>query len=86
MLYGENLCFSSRRFFHNSLSSSTSVGLVGREMDKERLTAVSQLVCDHAKQRRYCMNQFDILNGFEVITTKCSNCHKTLALEVKKIR
>lgn len=55
-------------------------------MDKERLTAVSQLVCDHAKQRRYSISQFDILNGFEIIATKCSNCHKMLALEVKKLR
>lgn len=54
-------------------------------MDKERLTYVSQLVCNHAKQRRYSLTNFDILNGFEVIATKCSNCHKTLALEVKKL-
>jgi hypothetical protein len=54
-------------------------------MHKERLTSVSQLVCDHAKQRRYCMNQFDILNGFEVTATRCSNCHKTLSLEVKRL-
>ena len=60
---------------------------LGREgrMDKERLTYVSQLVCNHAKQRRYSMTNFDILNGFEVVATKCSNCHKTLALEVKKL-
>jgi hypothetical protein len=54
-------------------------------MDKERLTAVSQLVCDHNKQPRYRTNQFDILNGFEVIATKCSTCHKILSLEVKKL-
>jgi len=54
-------------------------------MEEDRLTEVSQLVCNHAKQRPYCMSQFDILNGFEIITTRCSNCHKTLALEVKKI-
>jgi len=54
-------------------------------MDKERLTAVSQLVCNHARQRRYSISQFDILNGFEIIATRCSNCHKTLALEVKRL-
>jgi len=54
-------------------------------MDKDRLTAVSQLFCDHAKQRMYAINQFDILNGFELVTTKCSNCHKIIALEVKKL-
>ncbi len=55
-------------------------------MDKDRLTVVSQLFCDHNKQPRYSTNQFDILNGFEVVATKCSNCHKTLSLEVKKMR
>jgi hypothetical protein len=54
-------------------------------MDKERLTAVSQLVCDHKKQPKYSTSQFDILNGFEVTATRCSNCHKTLTLEVKKM-
>jgi hypothetical protein len=54
-------------------------------MHKERLTSVSQLVCNHAKQRRYSINQFDILNGFEVTATRCSNCHKTLSLEVKRL-
>ena len=53
-------------------------------MDKERQTAVGQLVCNHAKERRYCISQFDILNGFEIICTKCANCHKILALEIKK--
>jgi len=54
-------------------------------MDKERLTSVSQLICDHAKQRKYCTSEYDILNGFEIVVTKCLNCHKTLALEVKKL-
>jgi len=55
-------------------------------MDKERLTSVSQLTCDHAKQRRYTATHFDILNGFAINATKCCNCHKTLALEVKKLQ
>lgn len=55
-------------------------------MHEERLTSVSQLICDHAKQRRYTQTRFDILNGFEVVVTKCLNCHKTLALDVKKIK
>jgi hypothetical protein len=61
-----------------------SVTWEGR-MDEKQLTSYSQLVCDHTKQRRYSMTHFDILNGFEVVATKCSNCHKTLALEVKKL-
>ena len=55
-------------------------------MDKERLTTVSQVFCDHKKQRRYSTNQFDILNGFELVSTKCTNCHKVLSLEVKKFK
>jgi hypothetical protein len=55
-------------------------------MDKERLASVCQVTCDHAKQRRYTRTQFDILNGFEVVLTKCINCHKTLALDVKKLQ
>jgi len=54
-------------------------------MARERLTVVSQLMCDHAKQRRYSVSQLDLLNGFELVSTKCSNCHKTLTLQVKKI-
>ena len=54
-------------------------------MDEERLTVVSQVICDHAKQRRYTQRRFDILNGFELVATKCINCHKILALEVKKL-
>jgi hypothetical protein len=54
-------------------------------MDKERLMA-DQLVCNHAKERKYCISQFDILNGFEIISTKCANCHKILVLEIKKTR
>ena len=55
-------------------------------MDKESLTTLSQLTCNHVKQKHYRQTHFDILNGFEIVATKCSNCHKTMALEVKKIR
>ena len=54
-------------------------------MDEERLTVVSQAICNHAKQRQYTQRRFDILNGFELIVTKCINCHKVLTLEVKKL-
>jgi len=54
-------------------------------MDEERLAFVSQVICDHAKQRQYTQRRFDILNGFELVVTKCINCHKVLALEVKKL-
>ena len=54
-------------------------------MDKERLASFSQLTCNHARQKQYKQTRFDILNGFEIVATKCNNCHKTLALQVKKM-
>jgi hypothetical protein len=51
----------------------------------DRLVSISQVTCDHAKQRRYTQTRFDILNGFEVVLTRCINCHKILAFEVKKL-
>ncbi len=54
-------------------------------MGEEQLDSGSQLVCDHTKQRLYMERHFDILNGFEIVVTRCFNCHKTIALEVKKL-
>jgi hypothetical protein len=54
-------------------------------MRKDRLIIVNQFTCDHAKQRHYTQTRFDILNGFELLLTRCINCHKILALEVKKL-
>ena len=54
-------------------------------MHRERLTAFSQLTCEHAKQRQYTQTRFDILNGFELNVTKCLNCHKTLTIKVRKL-
>lgn len=56
-----------------------------RRMREGRLTQVSQVICDHAKQRVYTQRHFDILNGFELVATRCCNCHKTIALEVKRL-
>jgi hypothetical protein len=53
-------------------------------MDKEKLAALSQLTCNHAKQKHYTQTRFDILNGFELVATKCGGCHKTLVLQVRK--
>lgn len=49
------------------------------------LKSLSQNICDHSNQRLYTQRCFDILNGFELISTKCINCHKTLILEIKKL-
>ena len=54
-------------------------------MKGDRLISVSQVICDHAKQRQYTQRCFDILKGFELIETRCINCHKMLVLEVKKL-
>jgi hypothetical protein len=54
-------------------------------MRENRLVAISQATCDHAKQRRYTQTRYDILNGFELVLTRCINCHKILTFEVKKL-
>jgi hypothetical protein len=54
-------------------------------MEKDSLLVVRQVNCEHAKQRWYTQRRFDILNGFELVVTRCINCHKTVALEVKKL-
>jgi hypothetical protein len=54
-------------------------------MEHEKLTMVSQALCDHSKQKRYTQKQIDMLNGFELVETRCLNCHKILVLNIGKI-
>ena len=54
-------------------------------MKGDRLASVFQVTCDHAMHRSYTQRRFDILNGFELVLTRCINCHKTLVLEIKKL-
>ena len=54
-------------------------------MVEDRLISVSQVMCNHAKQRSYTQTRFDMLNGFELVVTRCINCHKILAFEAKKL-
>jgi hypothetical protein len=56
-----------------------------RRMETDTLFVVTQATCDHARHRWYTRRRFDILNGFEIVQTRCLNCHKTLALEIKKL-
>ena len=56
----------------------------GRRMVEEKLADANQLNCDHENQRLYTDRCFDIVNGFELTYTKCTNCHKIVSLEVKK--
>jgi hypothetical protein len=54
-------------------------------MNGEKLIFVCQAACDHSMYRSYTQRRFDILNGFELVLTRCINCHKTLKLEAKKL-
>ena len=54
-------------------------------MVEDRLISISQVTCDHAKQKEYTHTYFDILNGFEVVLTRCINCHKIITLKAKKM-
>lgn len=55
-------------------------------MDEEKdAFLVKQLNCNHARERHYTQNRLDILNGFELVLTRCINCHKILCLQTKKI-
>jgi hypothetical protein len=54
-------------------------------MEADILVSLNQKNCQHEKHRKYAYRNFDILNGFEIITIKCSNCHKTLKLTVKRM-
>ena len=52
-------------------------------MDKDRLVVSSQVGCSH-KDRFYTERCFDILNGFELVFTRCIDCHKIMEFEAKK--
>jgi formate-dependent nitrite reductase cytochrome c552 subunit len=54
-------------------------------MEAEILASVTQVNCKHERHRKYTERNFDILNGFEIIASKCSNCHKTLELTINKL-
>jgi hypothetical protein len=54
-------------------------------MTQEELISVNQALCNHSNQRHYTQKRFDILNGFEIIENRCSNCHKILFLEIRKV-
>ena len=54
-------------------------------MAEDSLVSISQVTCDHAKQRQYTQTRFDILNGFKIVLTRCINCHKILAFEAEKL-
>jgi hypothetical protein len=54
-------------------------------MEAEILVSITQLNCEHEKHGRYTFRSFDILNGFEIIEVKCSNCKKTLQVKIRRL-
>ena len=54
-------------------------------MTKDQLTWFRQVTCCHAKEGEYTQRRFDILEGFELVETKCAGCHKILALRIMRI-
>ncbi len=44
----------------------------------------SQLTCNHEIHKNYTQRKFDILKGFEILETRCINCHKILEIDIKK--
>jgi len=54
-------------------------------MDKEQLPTIRQVNCDHLSHEQYTERRFDLLNGFELVETKCVNCHKILSSKITRI-
>ena len=67
-----------------SLRYRLKCGGQGR-MAKEQLPAIRQVDCDHLSCEHYTERRFDILNGFELVETRCANCHKILITKIIKI-
>jgi hypothetical protein len=44
-----------------------------------------KITCDHAMHKSYKQRRFDMVYGYELVDTKCLNCHKIISLEIKKL-
>jgi len=53
-------------------------------MSEDYLFFERQHICNHDQHKIYKERRFDILNGFELVYTRCINCHKVISLETKK--
>ena len=53
-------------------------------MEKDQSTWFRQIICNHSNQEQYTQRKFDILKGFELVETRCINCHKILVLKIVK--
>ncbi len=69
----------SLRFGHSLLSEE------GGETEAELLASINQVNCRHGKHGKYDQRTFDILNGFQIVATKCCGCDKTLELAITKL-
>ena len=54
------------------------------KMEGEASVSLIHVICEHAKHRTYTLRSFDILKGFELNETRCFNCHKIVAKDIKK--
>ena len=54
------------------------------KMEDEASVYLTQNICHHAKHGTYTQRTFDILKGFEFDEKRCFNCHKIVALDIKK--
>jgi hypothetical protein len=54
-------------------------------MEEEILVSITQLNCEHEKYRRYTFRSFDVINGFEIVEVRCSNCMKTLEVTIRRL-
>jgi len=71
--------------FQKSYYPFLSVKNWGRQMVEDELARTFQVNCNHQKERLYTERCFDILNGFELVFTRCINCHKIVGLDAKKL-
>lgn len=55
-------------------------------MGEDELIQIRKQTCNHFEQRRYTQKRLDILNGFELVLTRCINCHKVLNLKARRIK
>jgi hypothetical protein len=54
-------------------------------MEEDNIIYAKQITCEHGNQKVYTQRSFDIIEGFELVYTRCLNCHKIVSLEVKKL-
>lgn len=54
-------------------------------MEREILVSLIQRNCKHGNYGKYKRRSFDIFNGFEIVATRCRNCHKITELSIRSV-